>query len=236
MHAQRQIDLSLFQGDDNDFAHLSLNDLVAARDLFHLELMRRPNVVATAIGRYRIRKTDSWPRDKKKHKGTGPRRLDNSEVRPYSWPCILVFVSEWENPSAFASHPDQMVPKTIFLPNGSHVPICVIQAARESKTEIEAPEVAHPLNNIGPGSPIIATAQGRHYLATVACLVSDGHTVYGLTNRHVTGDAGQVVEAILGGERGKSASVPRNSSPGSRSRPSIRTSPPKTPLSISMSA
>lgn len=201
MHPQPQIDLSLFQHDENDFAHLSLNDLITARDLFHLELVRRPNVVATAIGRYRIRKADSWPRAKKKHRGNGVRRLDNSEVRPYSWPCILVFVSRWEAAKAFASHPDHMVPKTLFMPDGSHVPICVIEAPRESATSIEAPDILHPLNNIGPGSPVIASSQGQEYVATVTCLVSDGHTIYALTNRHVTGEAGEVVEALLGGER-----------------------------------
>jgi hypothetical protein len=201
MRAQPPVDLSLFQNPEDQFAHLSLKDLMATRDLFHLELVRRPNVVATAIGRYRIRKGDSWPHDKKKHHGTGVRRLDNSEVRPYSWPCILVFVTEWEEPAKFASHPDWMVPKTLFMPNGTHVPICVIEAPRESTTEIEAPETLRPLNNIGPGSPIIASTQGQDYAATVTCLVSDGHTVYALTNRHVTGDAGEVVEAVLGGER-----------------------------------
>ncbi len=201
MHRQPQIDLSLFQYDENEFAHLSLNDLVAARDLFHLELVRRPNVVSTAIGRYRIRKGDSWPHDKKKHHGAGPRRLDNSEVRPYSWPCILVFVSEWEEPSKFSSSPDRMVPKTFFMPDGSRVPVCVVQAPRESTAPIAAPDVVYPLNNIGPGVPIVATTQGQDYVATVTCLVSDGHTVYALTNRHVTGDAGAVVEAELGGER-----------------------------------
>ena len=201
MLQQTQIDLSLFQHDENEFAHLSLKDLIAARDLFHLELMRRPNVVATAVGRYRIRKADSWPHDKKKKKGSGVRRLDNSEIRPYSWPCILVFVSQWESPKAFASRPDAMVPKTFLMPNGSHVPVCVIEAPRESRTSIAAPDILHPLNNIGPGNPVIASSQGQDYAATVACLVSDGHTIYALTNRHVTGEAGEVVEAMLGGER-----------------------------------
>src|SRR5262249_58882700 len=86
-------------------------------------------------------------------------------------------------------------------PTGAHVPVCVIEAPRESETLIAAPEILHPLNNIGPGSPIIASAQGQDYLATVTCLVSDGHTIYALTNRHVTGDPGTVVEAVLGGER-----------------------------------
>ena len=39
-----------------DFSLLSLRDLLAARELFHLHLINKPNVVATAVGRYRIRK------------------------------------------------------------------------------------------------------------------------------------------------------------------------------------
>jgi len=201
MPAQRQTDLSLYQFDETEFAHLSLSDLIAARDLFHLDLVRRPNVVATAIGRYRIRSGDSWPHEKEQHHGTGPRRLDNSQVRPYSWPCILVFVSQWEDPAKFASNPDGMVPKSFLMPSGSRVPICVIEAPHESQTPIAAPDIIHPLNNIGPGSPIIASVQGQDYVATVTCLVSDGHTVYALTNRHVTGEGGEIVEAELGGER-----------------------------------
>src|SRR5215831_1821602 len=119
--------------------------------------MRHPNVVATALGRYRIRKDDSWPNDKKKHHGTGVRRLDNSEVRPYSWPCILVFVSEWQDPKKFESHPADMVPSTVFMPDGSQVPICVIEAPKLSVTPIDAPnKIAFPLNNIGPGNPLVA--------------------------------------------------------------------------------
>jgi len=39
----------------DDFNRLSLRDLRAARDQFHLYLIHKPNVVATAVGRYRIR-------------------------------------------------------------------------------------------------------------------------------------------------------------------------------------
>jgi len=198
LHSSPQIDLSKFQSDESDFAHLSLKNLIDARELFHIHLMRHPNVVATAIGRYRIRKGDSWPNDKKKHHGTGERRLDNSEVRPYSWPCILVFVSEWQDPKEFESRPEALVPSTVFMPDGSKVPICVIEAPKESTTPIEAPnKIFHPLNNIGPGSPLIATVQGQKYLATIACLVSDGHKFYALTNRHVTGEEGEPVSAIV---------------------------------------
>jgi hypothetical protein len=203
MKAQPQIDLSVFQNQDNNFANLSLNDLVTARDLFHVHLMRYPNVVATAIGRYRIRQGDSWPNDKKKIHGTSARRLDNSEVRPYSWPCILVFVDQWQDPKEFSSKPDQFVPGTIFMPDGKRVPICVIEAPKESKTEIEAQNIRFPLNNIGPGYPIIAEVQGQKYVATVGCLVSDGHKVFALTNRHVTGDAGEIVWSELNGVRAR---------------------------------
>ena len=191
--AARSVDFSQFKADDTGFAHLSLSDLVAARDLYHVFLMRHPNLVATAIGRYRIRIADSWPHEKRHHKGTGPRRLDNSEVRPYSWPSILAFVEKWQDPKDFAGRPSEMVPSTLYLPDGRSVPVCVIEAPREGTTTITAPHIRYPVNNIGAGSPVIAQVQGNQYVATIGCLVSDGHRVYGLTNRHVTGDAGNIV-------------------------------------------
>jgi hypothetical protein len=45
----------------NDFVLLTLRDLLSAREQFHLHLMHKPNVVATAVGRYRIRKSDPPP-------------------------------------------------------------------------------------------------------------------------------------------------------------------------------
>ena len=90
--------------DERRFSALSLRDLLDARDNYHVHLMRHPHVVATAIGYYRIRQEDSWPTDKTKVRGDYPRTLANSEVRPYSWPCILVFVDEWVNSANFAKH------------------------------------------------------------------------------------------------------------------------------------
>jgi hypothetical protein len=78
------------------FAHLSLTDLLATR--YHEFLLRHPSVVASAIARYRIRSTDSWPNEARHHRGTAVRGLDNSEVRPHYWPCILVLVDEWQVP------------------------------------------------------------------------------------------------------------------------------------------
>jgi hypothetical protein len=196
----RPVDFSSFKADDTEFAHLSLSDLVAARDLYHVFLMHHPNLVATAIGRYRIRKMDSWPNEKRRHHGTGPRRLDNSEVRPYSWPCVLAFVEKWQDPKDFADRPSEMVPTTLFLPDGRSVPVCVIEAPKETTTEIVAHDVQYPINNICAGSPVVAHVQGNEYVATIGCLVTDGHRIYGLTNRHVTGNAGEVVWSRIQGQ------------------------------------
>ena len=94
---------------ENDFALLSLRDLLAARELFHWHLMHKQNVVATAVGRYRIRKDDPRPGSAKpngnaaRSAGRRPvRTLTNSEVRSYSWPAILVFVGRWVDPDDFA--------------------------------------------------------------------------------------------------------------------------------------
>ena len=94
-----------------------------------------------------------------------------------------------------------MVPSTIFMPDGRRGPVCVIEAPKESKTEVQARHVRFPLNNIGPGNPIIAVVQGQQFVATIGCLVSDGHKIYALTNRHVTGAEGEVVWSKLNGVR-----------------------------------
>ena len=201
IHAPAQLDLSRYQDSDDAFAHLSLRDLMEAHDLYHAHLSRHPNVVATAIGRYRIRGKDSWPNDPKPHHhGKGVRTLENSEVRAYSWPSILVFVSQWEDPAHFAERPSEMVPTTLFLPDGRKVPVCVIEAPKPEATEIAARNIVFPVNNLGPGRPVLASVQGQTYVATVGCLVSDGHKVYALTNRHVAGAQGETVFARRGGD------------------------------------
>ncbi|MET3896972.1 hypothetical protein ABIB57_000909 [Devosia sp. UYZn731] len=195
---RRPVNLSDYQPPDNAFAHRSLRDLLEAREFYHEFLVRHPNVVATAVGRYLIRHNDSWPNDKTKRHGKGARTLSNSEVRPYSWPCILVFVSEWQPAASFADNPSEMIPPTLFMPDGRSVPVCVVEAPKESATEIAPQDIPFPTNNLGPGRPVIAKVQGRDYVATVCCLVSDGHKVYALTNRHVTGEAGEIVYARRG--------------------------------------
>jgi len=185
------------------YAALSLRDLLDARDQYHIHLMRYPNVVATAVGYYRIRSEDSLPGVKPVVKGEGPRRLGNSEVRPYSWPAILVFVAQWADATEFGKgqkfDPDEMVPKTLYLPDGRRVPVCVIEAPRDPEAPEAPPPVRYPLNNIGGGCPVLVNVQGQEHVATIACLATDGHKTYALTNRHVSGDEGQVLSSKLGG-------------------------------------
>jgi len=200
------VDLARYQGEQDRFVHLSLHDLLEARDLYHPYLMQHPNVVATAIGRYRIRVDDSWPG------GPGPARhghttrtLANSEVRPYSWPAILVFVERWATPAQFSGQSasgyqsTDRVPPSLFLPDGREVPVCVIEAPKVAAKPPSPTPRPQPLNNLGGSSPIFVDVQGQTHFATVGCLVSDGHTAYALTNRHVAGRAGEVLSSELDG-------------------------------------
>ena len=54
---------------------------------------------------------------------------------------------------------------------------------------------------MGGGYPVICEVQGKEHIATVACLVSDGHRVYALTNRHVVGEAGTPISTIIGKDK-----------------------------------
>ena len=133
-------------GVERNFASLSTRDLLEARDLYHWHLIHKPNVVGTAIGLYRIRKSDPWPSEYRSDasearaqqaKPKGERTFEDSEIRDYSWPCVLVFVDRWRSPSDFAvekgSSPDQMVPKTLYMPDGRMVPVCVLKITRSRR-------------------------------------------------------------------------------------------------------
>jgi hypothetical protein len=200
------VDTHRYQKSGNDYDSLSFRDLLDARDAYHVHLMNYPHVVATAVGRYRIRAEDSWPEPDGtvKHHGTGPRTLGNSEVRLYSWPAILVFVDKWEDVAAFGPggryDPTQMVPRTLYLPDGRKVPVCVTLVEKVAQAP-PTPDIRFPLNNIGGGNPVIADVQGREHVATISCLVSDGHRTYALTNRHVAGDPGEILYSRLNGRK-----------------------------------
>ncbi len=194
-----------------EFDNLSVRDLLAARDLYHNHLVHKQNVVGTAIGRYLIREGD--PR-KGEHKGAvakprapkEERRFDNSEVRDYSWPCVLVLVDKWEESTAFggkgaAISAHDMVPKTLYLPDGRTVPVCVVRVIRETVKASALPHWIWPESLFGGGMPLVVDSQGIERVASAGCLVSDGHTVYVLTNRHVGGAPGQPVFTFESGRR-----------------------------------
>ena len=195
---------TLFKSSSN-FASLSLNDLIEARDLFHYHLMNKKNVVATALGLYRIRKSDPWPAkhhpaQKKRSPESKRRTLFNSEVRPYSWPCVYVFVSSWEYEKDLAEvDPSDVVPKTLYLPDGRTVPVCVIEARKQplSKDLKIRLDGRTPRNLLAPGSAIVnEDGQGMTRLATAGCIVRDSGRYFVLTNKHAIGEEGTEILAL----------------------------------------
>lgn len=201
-----------------EFGQLSVTDLLKARDTYHFHLLNKSNVIGTAIGYYLIRHGDPTPDQiaagAPRTTGTCPARtFYNSEVRDYSWPCVLVLVSQWTDEDEFGTtgtySATQMVPKTLYMPDGQAVPVCVVEAEQPQEADIQPPprpDVA-PVWPLGGGLPILVTAQGVDYTATAGCLVTDGHYTYALTAGHVCGDPGTVVSSRLrGGETAIGAS------------------------------
>jgi hypothetical protein len=187
-----------------DFHSLSLRDLLEARDLYHLHLTERKGVLATAVGRYLIRQTDSWPNQRPVVKGTGPKTLANVHIRPYSWPCVLVFVEKWVSEHElhrYGYKPTDVVPNALHMPNGKVVPVCVVEAPPETLTRSGSHPPVFPKSFIGGGYPVIADVQGEEHMASIGCLVTDGHTTYAVTNRHVTGSPGETLYTFVNGER-----------------------------------
>lgn len=205
-------------GVQKNFQSLSIRDLLEARDLYHFHLMNKANVVGTAVGLYLIRNSDPEPsfhhhpadsgHAKKpkpaSNKPKGERNLANSGVRDYSWPAVLVFVNQWVPEDAFQSggelHPDQMVPKTLYMPDGRMVPVCVVKIDTvEGDTDAALSRIQWPKVMLGGGYPVYCTTQRQEHHASLGCLLTDGHTLYALTNRHVAGDRGQELFTQLRG-------------------------------------
>lgn len=189
----------------HEFSSLSIADLLEARHAYHVHLASLDHVVGTAIGKYLIRDKDPDARDPERrleNPGPAVRTLTNSVVRPWSWPCVLVFVDRWATPAQLGRHPEQFVPPRLYLPDGRVVPTCVVYAVRDRK----AP--APPLYGldfadglIGGGYPVLSSVQGEERIGSLGCLATDGHSVFALTNRHVAGPPGQVAYTVADGER-----------------------------------
>ncbi|MCX4091969.1 hypothetical protein [Nocardia sp. alder85J] len=191
-----------------DYSQLNLADLLRARDAYHFHLMNKANVIGTAIGYYLVRDDgDRTGRSVKPNSRTVNRirTFGNSSVRDYSWPCVLVLVSRWEDEEEFSAggrySPAQLVPKTLFLPDGQAVPVCVVQAEPDLTPEParSAPPEVRPAWKLGGGMPLRVFSQGVDHLATAGCLVGDGHYLYALTAAHVCGDPQTPVTSMLRG-------------------------------------
>lgn len=187
-----------------DYASLSIKDLLDAREAYHAYLSTLDNVVATAVGRYLIRWNDWYatnaphiPRPKGVDRIKSVRTLSNSVVRPWSWPAVLVFVRQWEQPEQLG---DNIVPRTLYLPDGRVVPTCVVEAPPDETLPppFGGPAFASPL--LGGGYSCLREHQGQQSFGTFACLVRKGGSYFALTNRHVAGGEGEIVRARVRGE------------------------------------
>ena len=180
-----------------DFGSLSVTDLLEAREAYHVHLAHLDAVYATAIGRYLIRDTDTNAKDADYHskpQDLGPRRLTNSSVKPWSWPCVLVFVDRWFDRSTIRDNPDlasELVPSFLYLPDGRVVPTCVVEVSPDKAAPIVPPQPVFKSDLIGGGFPVQATSQGKTHVGSIGCLVTDGDKVFALTNRHVAGEIGR---------------------------------------------
>lgn len=195
-----------------EFGRLSLRDIVEARDLFHVHLMNKDNVVATAVGKYRVREeqvkdgfiTSVRPSGQKRGKKREPKRLDNTVVAENSWPCLLVFVKQWiyglEKRTYDSS--EGRVPGRLYMPDGRIIPVCTILVEKAERDTASGPALGtlrFPVNMIGGGYPLLARIQGQDRIASIGCLVTDGTRFYALTNRHVTGESGVPIYSSFGG-------------------------------------
>jgi len=186
-----------------DFSSLSIRDLLEAREHYHVHLSSIESVVGTAIGRYRIHQKDwyathppSVPRGDKKIDEA--RTFENSVVRHWSWPAVLVMVDRWMAPGEHGFRP---IPKQLYLPDGRVIPTCVVFAPPNEDPAPLTTSLGYSSELVGGGYSCTRTAQGSTRAGTIGCLVEREGTYFALTNRHVAGPDGGAVDAIIRGER-----------------------------------
>lgn len=185
----------------HDFSSLSIRDLLDAREAYHVHLAHLEQVYATAIGRYLIRTDDANVHDSRAHSDPselGPRTLRNSVVQDWSWPCVLVFVRHWLRPQEIrekTSLAREMVPPFLYMPDGRVVPTCVVEVDPGARAEATPALPDFKSDLVGGGFPIQSTSQGRTHVGSIGCLVTDGESVFALTNRHVAGAPGRSIHA-----------------------------------------
>ncbi|HKF59251.1 MAG TPA: S1/P1 Nuclease [Blastocatellia bacterium] len=194
---------------DRHYASLSVKDLLDAREVCHFQFSHSSNVYATAIGLYRIRIDDPDGRQytptklaAKKRGKLGARTFENTVIRPWSWPCVLVFVREWLSAKELHEHPDHAIPPFLYLSDGRVVPVCTVAGSVTDRCPAQATgSLTFSSNVIGGGYPVLTDVQGKEHTGSVACLVTDGDRYYALTNQHVAGSPGREVYTVVKGQR-----------------------------------
>jgi hypothetical protein len=207
--ATRNMQMTSFFAPKRNFSSLSVLDLLEARDAYHVHLAHLENVVATAIGLYRIRMDDPDsknpaavdPHDPASRRNSPERTLANTVTKKWSWPCVLVFVDEWQTQAHFHNRPDQAVPRLLYLPDGRVVPTCVILAEESEAAAPLLQDLSFPSDLMGGGYPVLTDVQGTEHVGSVGCLVTDGDRTYALTNRHVSGDPGREIYSMIRSRR-----------------------------------
>jgi len=187
-----------------DFSTLSLKDLLEARDAYHVHLMNLEHVVGTAVGKYLIRKGDpDYDRPfYTKLPSKGKRRtLFNSALRPWSNPCVLVFINKWTTLKEWREKPANYVPPYLYLPDGRVIPTCVVYTEEKKRPSQPRYKLNFPNGLLGGGFPVLSTVQGEVRIGSIGCLVTDGHSIYALTNRHVAGIARQPSSVVINGNQ-----------------------------------
>ncbi|MFT3697714.1 MAG: hypothetical protein QM831_31535 [Kofleriaceae bacterium] len=177
-------------------------DLLEAREQYHVHLSSVPTVVGTAIGRYRIREDDWYATHpptsiRVGKKPEGPRTFENSVVRPWSWPCVIVMVNHW-----FARGKDHpKIDKQLYMPDGRVIPTCVVYAPPDEQLPRQPDVIGASSNLIGGGYACTRTAQGETRAGTIGCIVEREGSYFALTNRHVAGPDGGEVDAVIRTQR-----------------------------------
>jgi hypothetical protein len=161
-------------------------------------------VIGTAIGRFLIRRQDKDFKDpygQEKRFQSTPRTLVNSGIRKWSWPCVLVFVESWLTKEEMREQPDEVVPPLLYLPDGRVVPTCVVCAGLDEEPLRPLRGVNFPSRLVGGGYPVLTDVQNSQHVGSLGCLVTDGESIYALTNQHVIGAAGREALTLINGKR-----------------------------------
>jgi len=166
--------------------------------------MAMDNVIGTAIGLYRIHKESPDHRNDNTAAAAGtrgtystPKTFQNSSVKSWSWPCVLVIVRRWMSPHEFRTRPDQVVRPFFDLPDGRVVPVCVVCASLYEGETSQIVSVPLTSSGLGGGFPVFTTVQGEEHVGTIACIVHDSERHFALTAGHVAGTPGSEISTLV---------------------------------------